>query len=84
MGKEEFFLLQDEYEILKEASDLGKQIVWFDDFAISLLHISSTKRIIKTVALPQPEIPELFPEEQEKAQRKLAELRSRWGSRTAN
>lgn len=53
VDKREYYITQEEYELLKQAALAGRTQVWFEDIVLSVPHISSMERTKKT-KLPEP------------------------------
>ncbi len=47
VDKDEFFLTDQEYQLLKKAALVGKTMVWFDELALSVPHISFIEKVRK-------------------------------------
>lgn len=58
IDKEDFYLTSQEYELMKQAANAGRTMVWFEDFSFSIPHIAYTERIAKRAMPKTPELPE--------------------------
>lgn len=58
VDRQEFYLLEKEYQTLKSAAMSGKTMVWFEDFVISIPHISYMDRIKRPVYKKPAQLPE--------------------------
>src|SRR5947209_11358540 len=74
--KQDFDMSENEYQFMKQAVQKGQTTIWFDDFTISIPHMSYMERIKKPKPMPLPELPKLTPLQQEKAREKLADIRT--------
>ena len=54
----EFAITEAEYQIIKRAANVGKTMVWFDTFVISIPHIHYMEKIKKMEYPKTPELPE--------------------------
>jgi hypothetical protein len=58
-GDKEFYLSDEQMEIIKKASLVGKRLVWFEDFAISILHIAFAERVRRSLPPSVDSLPKL-------------------------
>lgn len=78
IGREEFYLTNEEADFLEEASGKGINLVWFDTMAVSIPKISYLEKIgvgEKNQELPSPTL-EPTTEEQKLSRKKIDEIRS--------
>lgn len=61
VDKEDIYLTQREYNVLKLAADSGKTMVWFDDITISVPHISFMVRVKRQEYPKSKLLPEASP-----------------------
>ena len=57
VDRQEFFLTDSQYQLLKKAAFAGKTMVWFDELVISVPHVSFVERVKKT-RYPEKQLPE--------------------------
>lgn len=70
----------EEYKILKEQSQLGVNIVFFNGYAISIPAISYMEERVENIQ-GLPELPEMSDEEIKVARKKFAEIRKDLGKK---
>lgn len=84
VGKKEYKLTEAQYDFMKKQNlEHGTTTFWFDDFVISLPHVSSMDRVVESVG-NLPKLPELSPEEHAKAQKKLQAIKQELKEKLSN
>lgn len=83
VGKEKFVLDEKQIQVLKKADLSGHRgVLWFDDFAISLPHVTAIYRLSRQLRnqleAPEKQTRELTEEERKKNLEKLDEIRARF------
>lgn len=79
IGRERYVLNEEQVTHLKQAGKQGASLVWFDNFAISIPHISSISKSFTYRANRSLPLPSANPtiEESKMAKKRLAEIKSK-------
>lgn len=76
---DEYFITDEEYQIIRRASLTDKRLVWFNDLTINISHIVTINRVKKSrpsLADVGDELPKMSPEQVERNKSRIRDLKN--------